>query len=181
MTVLLGGVGVMVLSAAVVVPTFLDSINGPRFDVPGAHTLDLGEGSWVIYERTGAAGRSGGTARDTTHAVSIGPNRVSLVGPAPVDVRSDLTRLTQTITRGRVTFTGAVRLEIETAGEYQITVEESARGEVLVARPVTDVLSRWPWLVAFAIGGGVAVAGLVMWVGGAANRRTARRAGHLPS
>lgn len=179
-TVLLGGIGVMVLSAAVVVPALLDSINGPRFDVPGARTLDLGEGAWVIYERTGVASRNGGTAQDTSRAVSIGPSSVSVEGPAPVDVRSDLTGLTQTIRRGDATYTGAVRLEIETSGEYQITVERSARGEVLVARPVTDVLSRWPWLVAFAIGGGVAVAGLVMWVGGAANRRTARRTGHLP-
>lgn len=54
---------------------------------------------------------------------------------------------------------------------------ERVGGEVLVARPVFDLLAPWPWLVAGVAGGFVAVAGVAMWLVGASNRRVARRAG----
>lgn len=180
MVVLLAGVVLTVVSALVVAPAFLDGFGGPRFAVPGAHTLDLAEGSWTLYERTGQDSDSGVTS-DSSRDVSIAPANVSVEGPGPVDVRSEHSGVTETISRGPATYTGAVRLDVETAGVYRITVRGESSGEVLIARPITDLLSKWPWMLAFMVGAVAAIAGLVMWMSGASNRRAARRAGFDPA
>jgi hypothetical protein len=49
---------------------------------------------------------------------------------------------TQTITLDGDTYSSAAEFSAPRAGRYSITVAGSARGEVLVARPITDTLRR---------------------------------------
>lgn len=174
------GAGLVVLAASllVMVPQLFDAINGPRFPIPGSQTMDLETGTWVLYQRTGTSSAAGGFSFETDRGVTLGPHEVTITGPAPVQPYGDSWGA-ETITRGNATYTGAVRFDIDTAGEYTITVqgEPSQTGEVLVARPVTALFSLWPWFLASMAGGLATVAGFVMWLVGAANRRTARNAG----
>lgn len=182
MAVLLLVVGVvaMVVAAVVVVPRFLDQLDGPRFGVPGAATVDLDTGTWVLYERTGTE-RGGGNVSFTVNGfVTIAPTDVVVDGPAPVRTRAQDVGYTETITRGQAIYTGAVRFDVEQAGRYEIRVlaagEPSRGGEVLVARPISELFSAWPWFVTGIIGSMLAVVGFVLWLIGAGHRRAVARA-----
>jgi hypothetical protein len=180
MTVL--GVGSLLFLASVVVlaPVFFDSVNGPRFAIPGQRTLELETGTWSIYQHTGSTRGastgggvvSGGLSFNESRPVSVTPEAVSISGPAPAEVWGGW--FGETITRGSHTYTGAVRFEVAESGEYTISVTGEP-GEVLVARPLSDVFGSWPWMVCGATGGVLIVIGLVMWLVGASNRRVARR------
>lgn len=178
------GVGLVLFVAAGValVPPLIDSVSGPRFAIPGERTLDLDQGTWTIYQHTSSTrgATSGGVASGgvtVTHSrpVTLRPEDVSITGPASVQVWVHRFG-SETMTRGSKTYTGAVRFRLPESGRYTVAITGEP-GEVLIARPVLDLLSRWPWMVAGAIGGLLVVAGFVMWLVGAGNRRVARRAG----
>lgn len=177
------GVGSLLFLASLVVlaPVFFDSVNGPRFVIPGQRTLELETGTWSIYQHTGSTRGastggvvSGGLSFNESRPVTVTPEAVSITGPAPAEVWGGW--FGETITRGSNTYTGAVRFEVVESGDYTLSVAGEP-GEVLVARPLSDVFGRWPWMVCGATGGLLLVVGLVMWLVGAANRRVARRAG----
>ena len=182
LAVLFAGAALLVGGLVALVPGFFDAIDGPRFAIPGEQTLELGTGSWVLYQRTDRASATNPTGGPLSFelgdGVTLRPAQVSITGPGPVGV-GGRSATTETITRGDADFTDAVHFEIEQAGTYTISVrgEPASGGEVLVARPVFHLFRLWPWLVMSLAGGGVIIAGIVMWMIGAGNRRTARRAG----
>ena len=177
------GIGSLLFLASVVVlaPVFFDSVNGPRFAIPGQRTLELESGTWSIYQHTGSTRGastgggvvSGGLSFNESRPVTVTPEAVSIAGPAPSEAWGGW--FGETITRGSHTYTGAVRFDVPESGEYTISVTGEP-GEVLIARPLSDVFGRWPWMVCGATGGLLIVIGLVMWLVGAANRRVARGA-----
>ena len=178
------GIGslLFLVSLVVLAPVFFDSVNGPRFAIPGQRTLELETGTWSLYQHTGSTRGastgggvvSGGLSFNENRPVTVTAAAVSITGPAPVDVWGGW--FGETITRGSNTYTGAVRFEVPVGGEYTISVTGEP-GEVLVGRPLSGVFGRWPWMICGATGGLLIVLGLVMWLVGAANRRVARRAG----
>ena len=127
---------------------------------------------------TGRSQGGGGLTFDVNRGVTIRPEDVTVEGPGPVRVRSDMTGTTETVTRGNRTYTGAVRFEVPVAGSYRIVVagEPSASGEVLLARPLSDAFSKWRWFLVFVLGMVVALVGMVAGLIGAGNRRAARLA-----
>lgn len=163
MVVLGTGIAMVVAAVAVMVPAFVDTVNGPRFDVPGSHTLSLDGGTWMLYERNGG--------------FAVRADNVTVDGPGPVEVRPRSAGVTETITRGNTVYTAVVRLEVGTPGEYTITVGGESASEALVARPLTDLFSYWPWIVILILGVIAVIVGCVLWAMGASNRRNARRAG----
>jgi hypothetical protein len=164
------GIVVGIVSLVVIVTAFVDSLSGPRFAVPGSATVDLDSGTWVLYERTERTNGFGGFA-------SIGPEDVRVDGPAPVEVKR--TTLNETVTQNEREYLGALRLEVEEAGEHTITVqgEPSFGGEVLIARPITDAFGRWPFFLLLFAGGGLVVLGAVCWIIGGLHRSATRKAG----
>lgn len=180
LSVLGAGLALLVVGCVVAIPPLFDSINGPRFEIPGARTIELDTGSWTIYQLTGTSrgaggGGFGGVTITEDRGITVRPENVSISGPAPAAVREQGFG-TETISRDGRTYTGAVRFQVAEAGSYTVAVGGEG-GEVLIARPFVHLFSRWPWLIAAALGALLAVAGLAMWLVGAANRRVARRAG----
>ncbi len=166
--VLVLGLGVVLAVAAsfVLIPAFVDSLSGPRWAVPGSNRAALDDGAWVLYERVDVAGSG-----------AIGPDDVTIEGPASVVPRFDSTN--ETITINDREYVGVVRFDVDVPGTYEITVrgEPSQRGEVLLARPIWDLFSRWPWFLAGGAGGLLAIVGTTLWIVGGVNRGRARRAG----
>lgn len=160
------GILLVIASLVVVVPAFIDSIDGTRWQVPGTNREHLDTGGWVLYERVGF----GGFGR-------IGPSDVSIAGPAPIVPRRDLSN--QTITINGREYVGVVRFDVESSGTYDITVrgEPSVVGEVLLSRPIWDFFNRWPWFLVGAVGAVLSVLGTVLWIVGGINRGRARRFG----
>lgn len=161
------GLGILfgVAALIVVVPTFVDSLTGPRWQVPGSYRTDLDTGTWILYERV-----------DFGRFTTLGPADVEIVGPDIVVPGRDLTN--ETITINGAEFRGVIRFEVETAGVHDITVrgEPTIGGEVLLSRPVWDFFNRWPWFLVGACGGLLIVVGAVMWIVGGVNRGRAKRA-----
>lgn len=159
------GLGLLlgIASLIVIVPAFVDSLSGPRWQVPGTYRTDLDTGTWVIFERVGFGGPG-----------YIGAGDVVVDGPGmALPVRDDGN---QTITINERQYRSAVRFDIETAGTYDVTVRgEPFGGEVLLSRPIWDFFNRWPWFVAGAAGGLLVVIGAVMWIVGGVNRGRAKR------
>jgi uncharacterized protein DUF2510 len=144
--------------------------SSPSFATPGQVRVYLSSGKYVVYERTGAGG------------FGVSGNSHTTITPAVVTVTSDngervsvleRTNVTERITRGGSTFVGAVRFSVPTPGSYTVGVEGTRSGRVIVARSVIDtVRSSLPWWGVAVLGGGTAIAGIVMWiVGGSRGRR----------
>jgi hypothetical protein len=175
LSVLGAGLVLGVISAVGVVPVIQDSLDGPRFATPSSQELTLDTGTWVVFERTGSTHGGAGFTFSEGTSVSLSPRDVTVTGPSEPVVRSDLGgNSSETVTRGSAVYTGALRFDVTTKGRYTVTV--SHEGEVLVARPLSHVFSRWPFLVAGVVGGAAVIAGVVMWIVGAGHRREVRKA-----
>ena len=176
LAVLLAGTALFIVAASVVVPDFLDAVHGPRISVPGERSLELDEGTWVLYQHTGSRSGGGGITFDQNRSVTLHPEHVTITGPAAVEVQGRGFG-TETITWGSRTYTDAVRFVAPVAGRYRIELRGEPGGEVVMARPVTHTFRLWPWFLAGLAATVLVVAGVVMWLVGAANRRIARKAG----
>ncbi len=161
------GLGILlgIASLVVLVPAFVDSLSGPRWPVPGTHRTHLDSGEWMLYENVDF-GRFGG----------VGPDDVTISGPAPVVTRWPGS--SQTITINTSEYVGVVEFDVATSGTYDITVrgEPSLNGEVLLSRPVWEFFRHWPWFLVAAAGGVLVVVGAILWIVGGVNRGRAKRA-----
>ena len=159
------GVLAVVASLVVLIPAFIDSLSGPRWQVPGSYRTHLDTGEWMLYE-------------DVTFGSfgTIGLSDVEVAGPAPVVPRYVDTN--ETITRNTTEFAGVVEFDVETSGTYEIIVrgEPSFGTEVLLARPVLAFFGNWPWFLVAAGGGVLVVVGAILWIVGGINRGRAKRA-----
>ena len=162
------GVLLFVASLVVIVPAFIDSLSGPRWQVPGSYRTHLDTGEWMLYE-------------DVTFGTfgTIGPADVEVVGPAAVVPR--YVDSSETITINTTQYAGVVEFDVTTAGTYEITVrgEPSFGTEVLLARPVLAFFGNWPWFLVAAAGGVLVVVGAILWIVGGVNRGRAKRAAAL--
>ena len=179
LAVLLAGIALLVVVASVVVPGFLDAVDGPRISVPGERSVDLEEGTWVLYQHTGTSSGGGGFTFDMNRGVTLHPDQVTVTGPADVTLRGRGST-TETITWGDRTYTDAVRFVAPVAGRYRIELRGEPASEVLVARPAFHSFRMWPWLLVGLVASSLVIGGMVMWLIGASNRRIARKAGIAP-
>ncbi|WP_436793401.1 DUF2510 domain-containing protein [Actinospongicola halichondriae] len=163
LTVVAGGIALIVVALALVIPAFVDAISGPRWEVPGSHRVTLEEGPWMLYERD-------------DFGLVIRPQTVMVTGPESVETRAD-SSFTETISINGRDYVGVVRFDIDRPGTYDITVrgESSFGTEVLLARPFSSIGSYWPWFLAIGAGGLLIVIGTVMTIVGAVNRGRAKR------
>ncbi len=143
--------------------------SSPSFATPGERRLQLSSGKYVVYERTGASGFGvSGNSRTTITpaAVTVTPDGGD---PLPVFERNGAT---ERITRSGSSFVGAVEFSVPSAGSYTVRVQGAEAGEVIIARSVLDtVRSSLPWWGVAVLGGGTAIAGIVMWIVGGSRRK----------
>jgi hypothetical protein len=143
---------VMIACGFVAVDRVREVASGPTFAVPGDATVELGDGRYILYERTSVRG-----------ATSFGPSDVDVTGPGERHVTAREVTGTQTITESGSTYSSAAEFSAPVAGTYRIEVTSSARGQVRVARPVTDTLRRVAvWAVPAVLSGVLALVALIL-------------------
>jgi hypothetical protein len=170
LTVLVGGLVVLVVSVALVVPHFRHTLDGPRLAPPGERTVTLDKGPWTLYERTGFARTTGPLTVTENRGVTLAPEDVVISGPGEVRVRSDLLHGSETLNRFGAVYTGAVRIEVPRRGTYVIAVGRTTH-EIIIARPLSYAFSHWRPLVTGLLGGLGVISGAVMLIVGTVRRR----------
>ena len=165
--VLLGVVGgAMFIGAAGadVIRTFTAPIRNTPLDT----TIDLDEGTYVIYEQT-SMGRGNGLFPGG-RGVTISPDAVSVLSSSGESLPVESTTLDETIDRNGSTFTGAVRFTVEDSGVHRVQVDGSVAGvgpQVIVAPSIASSFGNaLAWLGAIALGALLAVIGLVLLIVG---------------
>jgi uncharacterized protein DUF2510 len=165
-------VGVVIVAVGLVkaiAPLIGPLASSPSFVTPGESRLHFSTGKYVLYEHTGASGfglSSNGNPTLTTTAVTVTADNGETVS---VLERGDVT---ERITRNGSEYVGAVQFWVPSAGYYTVRVDGRAGGRVIVARSVIDtVRSSLPWWGLTVLGGGAAIAGIVMWIVGASRRK----------
>jgi uncharacterized protein DUF2510 len=162
----------MVLGALIGVPgglvatlhTIGAASGGPHIEVPGRSIVHLSAGPYLLYEETGSSHGFAG--------FSVSHNRGTSIAPADLEVTApDGHRLavrepgdTQTLTLGSTIYTGAVRFDAPTDGDYELRATSSTATSAIVGRPLTSALGEVTgWFVVGAVGGAVFLAGLVLF------------------
>lgn len=163
--VLLGVAGgaLFVRSAgASVIETFTTPIRVTPVDL----TLELDEGTYVIYEATGQSRSSGAISTTQGQGVTISPDDVTVVNAAGEQIAVEVQGFDETIDRGSVTFTGAVRFTVDDAGPHRIQVDGSGQ-QVLVAPSIIGSFGQAvAWLGLIGVGVLVGIVGLVLLIVG---------------
>ena len=160
----------LVLPALVqVVRSAVHTLRSPAVSTPAVIQRHLGEGRYVVFERTGTRRGGGGVTFSTGHTVTMSPEEVSVVGPegrVPVSFMTS----NQTVTRGSAIYTGALRFDTPRAGNYVIGIGGPPR-RVLVARSIGDTFADvGGWWAVGALGVTVWMVGVAMLVIGVIRR-----------
>jgi hypothetical protein len=145
---IVAAVAIGILSIVGIVRAFAESFDGPRIAVPSTTTVHLDTGRWIIYEHLGSTQSEDPTFDGPT---TIGVTDVDVTDPSGMQLAIDDVSGTQTLTSNSEFFVGVVEFHAPRTDDYTITVR-GERGDVLVARPLTDRFGRaalW-FLVGFA-------------------------------
>jgi hypothetical protein len=167
------GLGVAIPSAiATILPLFETLQSSPEFGVPGSARVDLDQGEYYVYERTGG----GGIDFSPDDVTTLQPTDVTIIGPDGDELQTyDRGTITETLTRDDGRYTGAVRFTAPASGDYLVTVRNVAPGSVIVARPLTDAVEDvLVWMGLTAVGGLTAVVGLILLIVGSVRRGRAK-------
>ncbi len=167
-----GGVGAGVTIASNV-------FESSTVDLPASLQRHLAAGSYEVYQRTGSRTGGSGFTFSRSGPTTVTPSDVSVTGPdgTPVPVEPPGT-VTETITRGSATYTGAARFHVDTAGDYRIDIRSTVVGfqQVVVSRTLGDTFRQSAgWFGLLGIGSLVATVGLVLLIVGAVRRNRANR------
>lgn len=166
--VVVGAIGIV----KAVAPYIRTLTSAPAFDTPGAASVHLSSGDYLVYERTNQSGFS-----FSDNGTDLTPDMVTITSESgePVSVEPRDATGTDRLTRDSAVYVGAVKFHADAPGYYTVRVTASVPGRVIVARSVVDTLKEslvW-WLVAL-LGAGTAIAGGVMWIVGASRRKRYR-------
>ena len=148
------GVALLVASVAVIavrLNAYLD--HSPMMSAPGRATLRLAPGTYVLFERTAAAGSHDCYPLNVCISISSRDVSVSrLDGTGVVRVWNDPSN--DGITRDGLHYAGAVKFVAPTRGSYRIEVRTTGRrGEIVVAlQPSEEAFALSGWIAAGGIG-----------------------------
>jgi FlaG/FlaF family flagellin (archaellin) len=171
----------LVVGGGLAIPTMVAgivSIVGPAghtFEAPGPVRMQLGKGTYEVYEDTGSV--SIGSSFSQNDNVTITPGEVTVTGAVGENVAVyDRGTVRESRTNNGDQFVGAARFTTPATGQYTVTVRNSQK-LVLVARPFTDtVRSALGWFALAGLGGLTGATGIVLLIVGAVRRSRARNA-----
>lgn len=124
---------------------------------PATFTMELDEGTYVVYEQKGLTPR---------RLVSITPSAVEVVSASGETIPAESMSVTETIDRNGGSFAGVARFTIDEPGLHRITVLGDGR-QVFVAPSITgSILSALAWLGLIGVGLLAAALGLVLFIVG---------------
>ena len=152
------GAALFVRSAgASVIETFTAPIRVTPVDV----TLDLDEGTYVIYEATA---RGQGLGPPPGSGVTISPSDVTVLDSSGAQVTVGDPRFDETIDRDNLTFTGAARFTVDDSGPHRLQVAGSGQ-QILVAPSLIGSFGQAvAWAGMIGLGLFVGLFGLVLLI-----------------
>ncbi len=128
-----------------------DFSDGPTFDAPGPAKLQLDSGRWVLYEAS------------ANGLVTFRPSDVTIVGPGERTIDARSITGSMTLTAEGTHYEAAAEFSAPSAGAYTITVKNSDRNEIKVARAITDSIAGVAvWFVPAGIAGILGLVGLIL-------------------
>ena len=143
----------------------IETFTTPVRVTPADLTLDLDEGTYVIYEATSPA-TGDGFGTTSGRSVSISPSDVSVVNASGEQLVVEAESVTETIDRDNLTFTGAVRFTVDSAGPHRVEVAGSDQ-QFIVAPSLFSSFGRViAWLGLIAVGALLGLIGLVLLIAG---------------
>src|SRR5260221_209732 len=146
------------------------------FEAPGAATIHLGKGTYMVYEDTGAS--TIGSAFSSNNRVTLTPADVTVsdIENTSVPVH-DRGSVRETLDRGGDRYVGAVRFTTPAAGDYTVRVRSARPMLVEIARPLTTTIrSVLGWFALAGVGAVISVAGIVLLIVGSVRRNRTRNA-----
>ena len=167
------GALLMLVGAALVVPfvarfaaTFTELAATPVHATPGDFSVELGQGRYIIFERTATSTTSDDFSVGEGGPVSLRPAAVQVTSPEGQRVPVRQVAPDETSTRGSSVYTAAVAFDSPSPGWYDIHVGTDGRGEVLVERSVVDIFRGFglPFLLALLGGFLLLVGGVLLFV-----------------
>lgn len=135
------------------------AFTAPIRDTPLDVTIDLDDGTYVIYEQT--AGR-----------VTIEPDAVSVLSPSGDSLPVETTTFDETIDRNGSTFTGAVRFTVQESGVHQVFVDGVGQQVIVAPSIASSFGNALAWLGVAALGALLAVIGIVLLILGLVRGRS---------
>jgi hypothetical protein len=174
---LIAGVVIAIPALILGVLPIIRALDASEFRVPGTNVMNLGTGTYVVYERTGSAGL--GNAFDAV-TVTLEPKDVIVTdenGTRIETYRPSLYNDVLTQTNSNARYTGALRFKTTHAREYTIVVRTARPTTVIVARPFIDTVRRaLVFFVVGGVGGIMALVGVVLLIVGSVRRSRYRTA-----
>jgi hypothetical protein len=164
-------VAVLVIGIVLAIPGVLifgtsiwQTFSGPTYAVPGTIRLDLGRGTYIVYERS------------DDRPVTIDFTELTVTDAAGEIVLVDNFPPNETITRGGNRYRAAVEFETTRSGTYTLRFDTKEGGSVIVQRSLVDRLDgRAGWFIAVGLGWLVAILGAAMIIIGSVRRGRAIR------
>ena len=147
-----------------------------RFTAPDTVRVHLGKGEYMLYEHAGK--NSIGSVFSPDASVSISPADVEVAteGGESVEVRDRGSVLETIAVRGE-RYVGAVRFTTPAAGQYIVTVRDTASRSVVIARPFGQTIkSVLGWFALAGLGGILAIVGIILLIVGSVRRNRTRNA-----
>lgn len=171
-------VGILVAIPGVVVfgAGIWHTVFAPTLRVPGTTQLQLGSGTYIVFEHTGHTDNYGPVAIRRSSGVTIDARQlvVRAQNHRRIPVRNSIPN--ETIDRGSDHYVSAVEFTVPRAASYSLRFRTTV-GKVMVARPLGDLFRRRvPWLVEIAAGWVLALIGVTMLIVGVVRRGRAKRA-----
>jgi len=171
--VILGGTAAVVVARQVGEP-LSQTLSNPARTTPVDVSMELDEGTWTVFEKTGSQSRTGDPVTDPTGGPWLGPESVEITAADGTRLEVE-TESGQTLTRNRTVFTGAARFDVPVKGTYRVKVSSPAADEnvdVVIAPALgtgfRDVLG---WLAVAGLSIPVFILGVVLLIVGAVRRR----------
>ncbi len=155
-----GGVLFVRAAGGGLIETFTTPIRVTPLDV----TLDLDDRTYVVYEATARSRGSGPITTTNGRGVTISPDDVSVVSASGDELLTEATRFDESIDRGNVTYTGAVRFTVDQSGPYRVQIAGSDQQLLIAPSLFGSVGSAVAWLGLLGLGGVLVVIGLVLLI-----------------
>jgi hypothetical protein len=176
LAVLIVGALIAIPALVVLVVHAVHAINPPSVTTPGTTDLQLGTGTWYLFERTGETSGGAGFTFNQNNATTLDPGQVTITGPDGTALPATFVSDHETITKGSRIYTAALQFHVPTAGRFTIQLNTSGPGVVLIARPLTHTFRALavPFVLT-GFGGAVAVVGLVLLIVGSVRRSRVER------
>ena len=182
--VLAVGLGIVcgVRIVAVVARPIGDALSAPARQTPLDAQLPLQPGQYTVFQLTGEQHSVGNLRYKQNHAPTITPADVQATGPDGQTITATSAGpMTETLTRGTQIYTGAVHLDVKTAGGYRVQIVPAGSTVIIAPSIGTGFASVVPWIAAALVSALVFLLGLGLFIAGLFRGRRAAAPGLTPT